>query len=1028
MFNVSKKTLSVVLCLALLLSVVAVCFMTPATAKTVISTESVDVFKDLSKEVTPSVSLTFDGDAPYGIPFGRYAKGFTSYANNAYKLNGGGYWVFFGKDGTVGQSIVSYQESAHKTSETHIAAAAELYQFVKDKAYMVTFDVKVLANSTVGTSTITYGLVPDPSQGSGSSRSNMTSFSDKGVTLNYNINGVAQEAGTKMSVDSDWQTVSVAFTASADGKFGINPNFSGTNILIDNVKIYDLATCVDSTFQNKIDFDFGGFAVVRTGSGSYATEENGNKYGIVNSSKGDSVYFANDEYGTVIDSLYNNHTDEEGRKLLAASYSKMFKFESGKRYEVSFKYRLDATQVEEANYKVGVSAPTLRLMADPGGAAHAADNLLGSDSWAKDISYTGLILENEPGTDKWQDVKVAFTVKTAEETSSYAKIRANAAEDADPAIYNLTIEDTGAYFGIKSDYWKIHVDDYQVKLLTKEDVSIKTYYAYHDMEKDTFTTNKSGLPDGTLLANGGSAGTYETTGASIVDSGDKKYGNVAQLDGTGSRFTAVDANVLVEGRKYYISFDAKSTSGEAQTGVFYSIANLAFAAENNNFKGSQSNPRYNLSASSPFKYYVNGEETTYANFATLGTDWQHYGIVIDLTDATVVSTIKNKASTIFDTAKSFYLGKANSWYDNFTIVSTHDVEGAVPETEKADFSYVSKTYESTSASKIAVSATASLSEGVVSVTSGRFTFADSGIITAGHKYTFSFDAKLNSGETWLTMIVSYLDSSGKAPRYFINNGTDGSAANSSTNTAVRSAFKFYIVDENGEKVETPLADYKVTDTWQTFIVEFDYTDAAFLAATEVKFDTKNPAYMGQLTKDVNYFYVGANGGQFKNFKIVEETFEPVIGISYREAQLDEENNYRSAGLRFKAGVPTAVATEAAEIGFVVAPSTHASMTEDWYKLEGELNAIARKGVVKVKDSFDYIYNPDDTDSGMTEYQMVITGLSAEVDGDLEGKTAYNRRFSAVLYIKDAEGKYSYYALGESSYYQAFGNSSIFEAQ
>ncbi|MBQ1183922.1 MAG: hypothetical protein IIX60_05695, partial [Clostridia bacterium] len=67
MFNVSKKTLSVVLCLALLASVVAVCFI-PANAETV--TASKNVYNDLS--LKPQVNLTFDGEARYGIPMGRY--------------------------------------------------------------------------------------------------------------------------------------------------------------------------------------------------------------------------------------------------------------------------------------------------------------------------------------------------------------------------------------------------------------------------------------------------------------------------------------------------------------------------------------------------------------------------------------------------------------------------------------------------------------------------------------------------------------------------------------------------------------------------------------------------------------------------------------------------------------------------------------------------------------------------------------------------------------------------------------------
>ncbi len=1034
MFNVSKKTLSVVLCLALLLSVVAVCFMTPATAKTVTNTESFTTYKDLSSK--EAVELTFDAndeEGQYGIPFGRGGAKVSYTDGYALSTKSGG-WFFMGNNNS--KSVSTVEAADNEPSDKDTVVADNLFLFEAGKSYIVTVDYKYLAGSVVSSINLGFKLAVNPNQGGVGDDSDMfSSISRTGHQPSWKVNGVAQENGTTLTADTDMQTATIGFTVATSGYLGMqnNSSSSAVNLAIDNVKIY--VPTQETT--EKITFDNGshGIGAIRYGGAAEYATENGNRYGVLNlTGKNVSTYLANTEYSSSYRiTAATDLTDATKLAEIDAAYSKMFKFKPGVRYEVSFKYRVPSTQPED----FAETELRFKLMADPLGQALNDDLNTSGTGWAKDVVIEGNTLGE---SDVWQDCKVIFTVKTLEETGN-AQIRTNT-----DAPYDFD----GAYFGFVGTKFVLHVDDYEVKEIDTENstnISVTTDYVYHDMEdytaENNIATNKTGDVGSKFVMNKYNDASLTNKNTTFVDANDgTTHGKVLHIVGSSqARGTFGDSGVFEKGKKYYISFDARSNSGATQTMALY-LANLysmtSDGGVNSNFAGSQQNPRLGFSASNaPFKYYINGEETTFANFVTLGTDWQHYGIVIDFTDETITSSVETAAGTytasgtdvtykFFDAPKYFYFGVDNSYYDNFRIVSTHDVDGAVPETEGGDSKYLSETYESTTASEIKASSTASVSDGVVSVTKGRFTFTDSGIITAGNKYTISFDAKLGSGtEAYMTMIVSYLSSGGDKPRYFINNGTDGSAAASSTNMAVRKAFKFYIVDENGEKVETALANYKVTDTWQTFVVEFDYTDADFLAATEVEFAKSNPAYMGQLTKDVNYFHVGCDNGMFKNFKIVEETIGVQTEVSYREASGTGEN-YLSAGLRFKASMSTDAANNAAEIGFVVAPSTHASMTENWYRLEKGLNKIARQGVVKSAAQNKNIVYASDED--ITDYQMVITGLSAEVEGNPEGKTAFNRRYSAVLYTKDAEGNYSYYALGEASYYQILGISETLKAQ
>ena len=1003
MFNVSKKTLSVVLCLALLLSVVAVCFITPATAETITSTENFNAYKEsLSSNV---ITLDFDGE--YGVPFQRGGTAGINYTERPGFVTAGhsGAWYFFGNESAKTISTVTSQGSANAAS---VVENNVLY-LEAGNSYIVTIDYKMVAGSTVGDKALTLRLAANPNDGP-ASEDMVSNLTKSGSGVVWNIDGVTQEKGSTLAADTDIQTAVFTFTVVTSGYLGMQTYSAyDCRIAIDSVKVYKPT----QDTQEKITFDNGphGVGLSRySGAPSYS-EENGNRYAVLSlTGENCSNYLANTEFTSTYThdgAKANDYKDPDKLAGIDAAYSKLFKFKPGKSYEISFKYKYPEAQPE------GCAETELRfkLMADPAGQAHAADDLKTSGTcWAKDVVISGNTLDE---ADVWQDCKITFTVKTLEEVKAagYAQVRAS----------GTPYDFDGAYFGFVGTKFVLHVDDYEVKEVDVENsksVSVTTDIVTHDMENYTVDAKPG---DFTMNS------TNDASAAKVVDSGDE-HGKVLNI--IGNRGTFNDSNVFAAGKKYYVSFDAKTADGSSKA-MWLIFANAASTT------GSQTKPRYILDNGSGshtstftgmdemFKFYVNGEAVTQANFKLTG-EWQRFGLVVDFTNETYNDNIAKSSSdctALFEAARYFYFGNNNTYYDNFTIISTSDVEGAVPETDGADITTPSTIYfndvTNVTSSNIIQNTADSTTVGTddtdasrgniikISSSGSRFTFNDTNIITAGHKYTISFDAKLDAEGTSKLWMSFGAQNSQAAPR-FIYNDKSGNC----TQGAAMVAFKLYI---NG--VETTYDAFAIDGTWKTYTIEFDYTNATFLEYAAA--DSSN-AQMKGMVNQASYFHFGCANGWFDNLKIIEYTPGVDVEASIRKPSGTGED-YMSAGLRFKAAVNNDVVNSSAEIGFVVAPSTHASVTADWYKLEKGLNKIARKGVAKVGVNQDGWYYAKDTN--LTYYQMVITGLSTE-----SGNTAYNRRFSVVLYTKDAEGNYSYYALGEASYYQALGITEALKAQ
>ncbi len=1012
-----KRLLSVALILSMLASLLMVGITGPVSAAkdTYVTKEATyDRAIDLSKELTPSVNLTFDGEAKYGIPLGRYTKD-VAYVNNYAKVKVSTGWIFFGKNGSVGQTTVK-----HDDTEKASTALSNVYKLTKDNTYSITFKYKFLAGATVTSRTFDVGIATDPTTGPAQKDNTVwTNNSTSGLGVVWKVNGETQ-TGT-LTQDTDWQTVTVSFKAVVDGYFGMQCGGSVSSnqyFALDDVKIYDYDAYYNSKFQNKLTFDNGGFSMrrlysVQMGFGT----ENGNNYGIIPGDNEGVVYFSSAEDGKTTENFYNNHSTETGRTSLTHTYKRMFKFEPGKSYEVTFKYRYAADQV----VTVGTTKPSLRLMSDPGGQAHNADDLLGSTSWAKDVVYSGLVLENEPSTGKWQDVKITFTVKTWAEA-----LAANCAKVRDSVDGGYEFD--GAYFGIKGDGKALHIDDYEVKeLVNYRLIALQTDNVYHDMEDYAVGAK----PDALVMNNNG--------GATVVDSGDG-HGKVLQM--TGNRGTFTDSNVFERGRKYYISFDAKTTDNTSKY-IWTIFADGASSTI------SQQKPRYILTDATAtgghgfvpeiFKFYVNGKQVDKSGFKLSG-EWQRFGIVVDFTNEAANEQFLShtdeatsngaKEKNFFNKAKNFYFGIENSWYDNFRITAVNTMDDAVP---TSDISYVSKEiyhdmetyggfYESEAGKAHIVNSYDEKYGQVMEITAGgkRIGFTDSNIITAGKKYYISFDAKTTNNTNRFMWLMMCTTTTTNPPRFIVSDTSHNAPDKGATNLAIAengNAFRYYINDE-----EVIRDNFKLSGDWRKYTLVIDTSDPDLLAKAA---SDSGDGQISGLFNAAKYFYFGTDNAWFDNFRMVEvsETAETIskedaiygTEVSCREESTTANGDYVSAGLRFKSKLPNGIVAEADEIGFVAAPSSLANETTDWYKLENGVNQVARTAIVK-DDIRNYVYA---TDGDNTYYQLVFTGLSDE-----KGKTAYNRRFSAVMYTK-LGNEYKYYPLGEASYYQVGGITHVF---
>ena len=271
-------------------------------------------------------------------------------------------------------------------------------------------------------------------------------------------------------------------------------------------------------------------------------------------------------------------------------------------------------------------------------------------------------------------------------------------------------------------------------------------------------------------------------------------------------------------------------------------------------------------------------------------------------------------------------------------------------------------------------------------------------VKQNRKYYVYFDAKAETDNAQPVMVLGVNGSGTKSCRFFFMG----------YQTPYDKGASFFI---DGKQVTA--ANLKFSTEWQRYGIVIDTSNEELLA--------KITAYKANFWNSAIHFLFGVSGATayFDNVQIIEvQTIPDAVpaendasaAASIRTEKKAADNNgvYRSAGLRFRGTIDNSVKETADEIGFLVAPSSSVMADTDWYKLESGLNPIVRQGVCYEKNGKDIVYEQG---TNQTAYQMILTGLSTE-----DGKTAYMRRFTAVMYVKSGE-TYTYYALGETSYNQ-----------
>ncbi|MBQ3550187.1 MAG: hypothetical protein IJA41_04330, partial [Clostridia bacterium] len=223
-----KRSVSLLLVLCLMFSVCSLCFVGTASAKNVNS-------------YTSLVSLTFDGNEPFGIPFHRKVTS-VEYENDTVvfkksKNNGGTAWI--GKDGSVGESPVTQSADATLVAE----AKENLFLCEAGKTYRLKFDYKFLAGTGGTSATIDVRLHPDPTP---------TSITASDLNLSEHATLVDSQAAkitfsetaTVLEQDTDWHTAYYIFTVNEDETDGVSigfrPGYNTTysiNTAIDNLTV-----------------------------------------------------------------------------------------------------------------------------------------------------------------------------------------------------------------------------------------------------------------------------------------------------------------------------------------------------------------------------------------------------------------------------------------------------------------------------------------------------------------------------------------------------------------------------------------------------------------------------------------------------------------------------------------------------------------------------------------------------------------------------------------------------------------------
>ncbi len=770
----------------------------------------------------------------------------------------------------------------------------------------------------------------------------------------------------------------------------------------------DAATAGDK-YETVLDMQFegttnnGGIAISNAGTNAYI--KNGYFYFVQTS--GATVWFANSNTANAGEGEINPPSGVGSKPAASeAELAGLFKFEPETTYKISFKY----SYRNNSRASRGID---LFTAADP----YSNDNNnvgkrdgLGGSTYATMIddnqtSVTETPVDGDFNYGEWKYETVIFTTQTANKlTAPYFGIR--------PSYVN-----NGEKIGVCFDYItieKVVATTYVYDYKTGEDVlDVSGFAAHGNMCNYNGTTEKTHVAgDGFhfMPANNNPFGyvSYDWNHNGLIYDEDNTV--------NGKHYVSLTANNLYVVTAKYKAMTAGTTIGLA-------------VLENSNGLGGGATwefaDAYHKNTTDDFQYLTGIVDTdaitSFAGKSLILTGRGTGEFLVESVTVTVYPKAADDRAVVITDALAPYSYDI-TWVKAGGVVGTEN--GNVKAIKDA---YLSRTLSETylgSYLNPTYSAVKVLTEGDTYAFTPNGTDGDTTVVSSAEDAEKGSVIEISAGVTYDSTATFNLNGfqpeAGK--KYYIS--FDAKLVSNNSEATSISASRFYLASKagimmGGSKTEVPndkknLTSDVFTAEWKTMgwvyepktAVDASYTYLLFAIPYSARTDAdKGPSFTVLVDNFKVVEYVPTDAASAPNN--AKNAASSIRGVGTKA-----DGSYQSAGIRFKATVDAATKAAASEIGFVVAPAKAAvAYGAEWYAAEGELTAgvsALSKACYKAGTATDVVYETDK--DGNCDYQMILTGLSRE-----DGRTAYNQRFVAVMYIENAEGVREYYNLGEASY-------------
>ena len=296
-----KKIVSLVLAMALLATMFVMLGSVTASAETYYVSKTL-------------LNLTFDGDAPYGIPGHRgNSPVYKTEANgNGYlyvtQPNANGAVFFLGANGNVGKSVLNVYSYGDQLNLN------DVFKFEGGKTYRVSFDIKYLKGTGAGAtdpndskvSITAYGntdalvrTFTDPSKGHTAEPNKTDKFElanrVKIITKNFPTVTWTPDADGKLAEDTDWYKAEYVFSTNEGDPgfaFAMNPGALGKTLAAyDNIKVEEVYDTVSYNDNGVVTMDKE-TAVAMAGINSFEYVDDAEKGRVIKIDSGNGrLYF-----------------------------------------------------------------------------------------------------------------------------------------------------------------------------------------------------------------------------------------------------------------------------------------------------------------------------------------------------------------------------------------------------------------------------------------------------------------------------------------------------------------------------------------------------------------------------------------------------------------------------------------------------------------------------------------------------------------------------------------------------------------